>query len=148
MREIPFEIANPGATEAEISALEDRFYFQMPKDIKEFYLKHNGIVLPFGTQLDSERSKLSYFYSIGHQYQKNIPTIDQLLNWQEMDKLIPMCYIPFCADEVNSSYYIRVDKEGYGEIYYIVDFLDNFDIEGVGLIANNFTDFLEKIEFL
>ena len=64
-----------------------------------------------------------------------------------MDKLIPMCYIPFCADEANSSYYVRVDEEGYGEIHYIVDFLENPDVEGVELIANNFTDFLDQIKF-
>lgn len=147
MKEIPFETVNPGVTEEEISALEDRFHFQMPRDLREFFLKYNGIVFPVGTQFDSEHSKLSYFYSIGCQYQKHIPTIDQLLSWQEMDKLIPMCYIPFCADEANSSYYVRVDEEGYGEIHYIVDFLENPDVEGVGLIANNFTDFLDQIKF-
>lgn len=148
MRELPFETANPGATVDEISALESCFHFHMPKDIKEFFLKHNGAVFPAGTQFDSEHCKLSHFYSIGHQYQQHIPTINQLLNWQEMDKLIPICYIPFCSDEANSSYYVRVDEEGYGKIYYIVDFLDNPDIEGVGLIADNFSAFLEQIDFL
>ena len=64
-----------------------------------------------------------------------------------MDGLIPMCYIPFCSDEANDSYYIRVDEEGYGKIYYIVDFLDNSNIEGAGLVANSFTEFLEMIHF-
>ena len=147
MKEIPFEIVNPGATEEEIAALEKCFHFQMPQDLREFYLKHNGAVFPSGAQLNPEYCQLRHFYSIGRQYQDYIDTINRLLEWQEMDKLIPMCYIPFCADEANDSYYIRVDEDGYGEIHYIVDFLDNSDIEGVGLIANSFKEFWEQIEF-
>lgn len=147
MKDIPFEAVNVGATEEEITALEKRFHFQMPQDLREFYLKHNGAVFPDGARLDPEYCQLKFFYSIGQQYQKYISTIDRLLEWQEMDKFIPMCYIPFCADEANDSYYIRVDEKGYGEIHYIVDFLDNPNIEGVGLIANSFKEFLEHIEF-
>lgn len=148
MKDIPFEIVNPGAIEAEISALEERFHFQMPQDVRQFFLKHNGAVFPAGAQLNPEWCELRHFYPIGRQHQEHIPTIDHLLEWQEMDKLIPMYYIPFCTDEANDNYYIRVDEAGYGEIHYIVDFPDNPDFEGVGLIANSFTDFLQKIEFL
>lgn len=147
MKDMPFEIANPGATEEEIVALEKRFHFQIPQDLREFYLKHNGAVFPSGAQLDPESCQLRHFHSIGQQYQEYIYTINRLLEWQDMDKFIPMCYIPFCADEANDHYYIRVDEKGYGEIHYIVDFLDNPNIEGVGLIANSFTEFLEQIEF-
>ena len=62
--------------------------------------------------------------------------------------MIPMYYIPFCADEADDSYYVRVDEKGYGKIYYLVDILDNPNIDGVGLIAESFTDFLGQIEFL
>lgn len=143
-----FEVTHPAATEAEITALESQFHFHMPQDIRQFYLKHNGVIFPRNTRLDPESCKLQYFYSIGRQFEKYVPTIDQLLEWQAKDDMIPMCYIPFCADEADDSYYVRVDEEGYGKIYYLVDFLDDPNIEGVGLIAESFTDFLRQIEFL
>ena len=143
-----FKVVHPAATEAEITALESRFHFHMPQDIWQFYLKHNGGIFPPNTQLDPESCKLRYFYSVGQQFEKYIPTIDQLLEWQEKDDMIPMYYIPFCADEADDSYYVRVDEKGYGKIYYLVDILDNPNIDGVGLIAESFTDFLGQIEFL
>ena len=97
---------------------------------------------------------MSYFHPIGCQYQEYILTIKKLLEWQEMDaqegdEFIPMCYIPFCSDVADDSYYIRVDEEGYGKVYYILsEFLDEFleDPEGYGYVAGSFTEFLEKME--
>ena len=147
MENMPFVTVNAGAIEEEIIALEKRFHFQLPQDLKEFYRKHNGVIFQPGARLNPESCQLSFFHSVGRQYQEYILTIDKLLEWQEMDGLIPMCYIPFCSDEANDSYYIRIDEEGYGKIYYIIDFLDNSKIEETGLIANSFTEFLEMIHF-
>ena len=151
MENMPFVTANAGATEEEIIALEKRFHFQLPHDFKEFYRKHNGAIFQSGTRLNPENCQLSYFHSVGRQYQEYILTIDKLLEWQEMDGFIPMCYIPFCSDEADDSYYVRVDEAGYGKVYYIFselldDFLTNPD--GEGLIAGSFTEFLEMIHFL
>ena len=148
--ELTFKTENAGATESEIAALEKRFHFKLPDDLKEFYKKHNGVSFPSGVQLDPESCELRYFHPIGQQYQEHILTIDKLLEWQEMDGFIPMCYVPFCSDEADDSYYVRVDEGGYGKIYYIFgEFLDDFlaDPQGEGLIANSFADFLGKIHF-
>lgn len=150
MEDMPFETVNPGATEEEIMTLEKRFHFQMPHDLREFYLKHNGVVFPSGAELAPEYCQLRFFYSIGRQYQEYILTIDQLLEWQEMDGDIPMSYIPFCADSADDYYYVRVDEAGYGKVYYIFsDHLDDFlaNPDGEGLIANSFTEFLGMICF-
>ena len=99
--------------------------------------------------VDPEGCQLSYFHPISCQYQEYILTINKLLEWQKMDEDIPMCYIPFCSDVADDSYYIRVDKEGYGKVYYILsEFLDEFleDPEGNGYVAGSFTEFLEKME--
>ena len=69
---------------------------------------------PSGVQLDSESCELRYFHPIGQQYQEHILTIDKLLEWQEMDGFIPMCYVPICSDEADDSYYVRVDEEAMG----------------------------------
>lgn len=145
-----FQTVNPGAPEEQISALEHRFHFQMPQALKAFYRKQNGAVFRSGAHLDPESCQLCYFHPIGQEYQEYISTMDQRLEWQEMDGFIPMCYIPFCSDEADDSYHIRVDEAGYGKIYYIFsECLDDFlaDPEGEGLIANSFTEFLEKIHF-
>lgn len=150
MEDILFKTVNTGATREEITALEKRFHFQLPQDLKEFYIKHNGAIFRSGARLDPENCQLSYFHSVGRQYQEYILTMDKLLEWQEMDGFIPMCYIPFCSDEADDSYYVRVDEAGYGKIYYLFsEFLDDFltDPEGEGLVADSFTEFLERIHF-
>ena len=154
MNDMRFKIANPGVDEKEIRLLEERFHFQMPQDMKSFYLKHNGVILSSDIKVDPEGLSLRYFHPIGCQYQEYILTIDKLLEWQEMDaqewdEFIPMYYIPFCSDAADDSYYIRVDEEGYGKVYYIFsEFLEEFleDPEGNGYVAGSFTEFLEKME--
>ena len=148
--ELPYQTENAGATEEEIIALEKRFHIKLPDDLKEFYKKHNGVIFPSGVQLAPETCELRYFHPIGQQYQEHILTINKLLEWQEMDGFIPMCYVPFCSDEAGDSYYVRVDEGGYGKIYYIFsECLDDFlaDPQGEGLIANSFAEFLGKIHF-
>ena len=147
---MPFVTVNAGATGEEIIALEKRFHFQLPQDLKEFYHKHNGVIFQPGARLNPESCQLSYFHSVGQQYQKYILTVDKLLEWQEMDGFIPMCYVPFCSDEADDSYYVRVDEAGYGKVYYIFsEFLDDFlaNPDGQGLIADSFTEFLKMIQF-
>ena len=67
-----------------------------------------------------------------------------------MDGFIPMCYVPFCSEAADDFFYVRVDEEGYGKIYYIFgEFLDDFlaDPQGEGLIADSFAEFLRKMHF-
>ena len=45
MEDFLFEIAHPAATGPEIAVLENRFHFHMPRDIRQFYLKHNAVFL-------------------------------------------------------------------------------------------------------
>ena len=151
MRDIPWKLENPHKiTEEELAALEERFGFRMPEDLRQFCLQYNGGLLPDGTEIDPESCRLTDFLAIKHPLMERIPMMDTLLKWQKMDGFIPMCYIPFCNDEAGDSYYIRVDEVGYGKVYYIFsEFLDDFlaDSEGAGLIAGSFTEFLELIHF-
>lgn len=151
MRDISWKLENPHKiTEEELAALEERFDFRMPEDMRQFYLQHNGGILPSGAKIDSERCKLTDFLAIKYPLMEQIPIMDTLLEWQKMDGFIPMYYIPFCNDEAGDSYYIRVDEVGYGKVYYIFsEFLDDFldDSEGEGLIADSFTEFWEMMHF-
>lgn len=151
MRDISWKLENPyKITETELAALEERFGFRMPEDLRQFCLQHNGGLLPIGTEIDQERCKLTDFLAIKYPLMESIPIMDTLLEWQKMDGFIPMYYIPFCNDEAGDSYYIRVDEAGYGKVYYIFsEFLDDFldDPEEEGLTADSFTEFLEMIHF-
>ena len=151
MRDVLWKLENPHKiTEDELAALEERFGFRMPEDMRQFYLQHNGGVLPFGAKIDPERCRLTDFLVIKYPLMESIPIMETLLKWQKMDGFIPMYYIPFCNDEAGDSYYIRVDEAGYGKVYYIFsEFLDDFldNSEENGLIADSFTEFLEMIRF-
>ena len=151
MRDIPWKLENPHKiTEEELAALEERFVFRLPDDLRQFCLQYNGGLLPTEAEIDPERCKLTDFLAIKYPLMESIPIMDTLLEWQKMDGFIPMYYIPFCNDEAGDSYYIRVDEVGYGKVYYIFsEFLDDFlaDSEGAGLIAGSFTEFLELIHF-
>lgn len=141
-----FEKENPPVMEAEIKKLEKAFGFRFPADMKQFYCKHNGGRLKdcrFGTN----ECELSCFHPIGGKVKKPI-TMNKLLEWQEMNDIIPMHFIPFCSDIADDFYYVRVDKDGYGKIYYFIsdhyeEFLENPD--GEGFAAESFTKFLEQI---
>lgn len=91
----------------------------MPEDMRQFYLRHNGGILPPGVKIDPERCRLTDFSAIKYPLMERIPSMDTLLKWQRMDGFIPMYYIPFCNDEASDSYYIRVDEAGYGKVYCI-----------------------------
>lgn len=73
--------------------------------------------------------------------------MDTLLQWQEMDGFIPMQFIPFCSDAAGDDFYICVDEEEYGKVYYFFsEFVNDFlKMPGHGLIANSFQEFLDKI---
>lgn len=148
MYDILFKTPNERPIHAEeIQALETRFHFQMPEDMKRFYLKTNGGFLHSGIYIDPEGCQVTEFHPISFPFHEHIFTTDTLLEWQEMDGFIPMQYIPFCSDGAGDSYYIRTDAEGYGKVYYLChEFFDKFEISSEdSLVADSFTEFLEKM---
>ena len=148
MYDILFEAINEHPVHMEdIRALEAQFHFQMPEDMRQFYLENNGGFLHSGIYIDPEGCRITEFNSIAFPFHEHIPTMDTLLKWQEMDGFIPMQYIPFCNDEAGDSYYIRTDAEGYGKVYYLChEFWDEFEQDPEdSLVASSFSDFLEKM---
>lgn len=149
MKKIRFEMENPPAKVEDMKRLEEHFCIQLPEDMKQFYLEHNGGVLPKESRIDEESCRLRHFLSLEHQYQEQDTTIYEMLKWQKMDGFIPMKYVPFCMDEAGDFYYIQVSGEEYGTVYYIFsECLDDFlnDPKGEGLIAHSFSEFLECIK--
>lgn len=111
---------------SEIQRFEHTYQFKLPEAMIEFYLTCNGGYLnPCGNaELDLP---LRIVYPITHTFDEHVSTIEQLLEWQKTDGLIPMCYVPFCSDAAGDDYYLRVDDVGYGKIYYLFsEFLDDF----------------------
>lgn len=82
MRDIRWKLENPHKiTEEELAALEERFGFRMPEDMRQFYLQHNGGVLPLGVKTDPERYRLTDFLAIRYPLMESIPIMDILLKW-------------------------------------------------------------------
>lgn len=153
MDNLIFETPNPNpVTEAEIAALEERCHFRMPEDMRAFYLAQNGGAVAYCSKVDTDVRccPLRDFTPIAHSWAEYALTMNTLLEWQERDGFIPMNYIPLCADIADDFFYIRVDEEGYGKVYYIFsedldEFLENPEDS---LAAGSFTEFLERIAFV
>lgn len=134
-------------TKSEIKAFEDAYSIKLPEEMIELYMKQNGGYLEKcgSKELDLPLKKL---YPIAHTFCEHMPIIEELLKCQKKDGFIPMNYIPFCSDEAGDDYYLRMDAEGYGKVYYIFsEFLDDFLKDpGNSLVADSFKLFSEMIE--
>ena len=142
--------SEPGVTEEEFRALEETFGVVLPEDMKAFYRQQNGGFFRKGQDYyvsDSEYElSLTYFHSIARAFHPNILPMDTLLNWQQMDEFLPGTLVPFCSDGGGDSYYIQADGQD-NRVYYIFheDIDEYLDTPENCLIAESFTDFLEKI---
>lgn len=71
-------------------------------------------------------------------------TIDTLLEWQAINEILAVYYVPFCAGAADNFYYICLDEANYSKVYYIEhEFLNDFLVapEIKGFIPNGFTEF-------
>lgn len=142
--------SEPGVTEEEFRALEETFGVVLPEDMKAFYRQQNGGFFRDGREYfigDGEYElPLSYFHGIARTFHSNILPMDTLLNWQQMDEFLPGTLVPFCSDGGGDSYYIQANGQD-NRVYYIFhEDIDEFlDTPENCLIAESFTDFLEKI---
>ncbi len=84
MRNIPWKLENPHKiTESEIAALEERFCFRMPEDLRQFYLRQNGGLFPTGTVVNPERSRLNDFLAVKYPFMERLPLLETILDRQE-----------------------------------------------------------------
>ncbi len=110
-------------TKEEIKAFEKKYQFRLPPELKALYLKQNGGLLD-ECGFSAEECFLAEVYPLFSEDEEEL-TVKTLLKWQKQDKLIPMEYIPFCADEAGDSYYLNTKNQG---IYYIShEFFDEFE---------------------
>ena len=129
-------------SEAEIQAVEEKYQFRLPKKLRKLYLQQNGGLLD-ECGISEDACLLAEVYPlIGED--DELLTVKKLLKWQKQDKLIPMDYIPFCADEAGDSYYFHRKNHG---IYYIChEFFDEFQENSENFrTADSFNAFDEMI---
>ena len=93
---------------------------------------------------------LRVLYPIGKSFDSHVPTINRLLEEQKNDGFIPMKFLPFCSDKAGDDYYVRIDEEKYGTVYYLFsEFLDDFLEEPENyIVANTFDEFMEMVDAL
>ena len=139
-----------GVSEEEFAAFEEAYHVTLPEDMREFYRQQNGGFFREGRGYfvsdDEYKLPLSYFHGIARAFHPNILPMDTLLKWQQMDGELPGTLVPFCSDAGDDSYYIQADGRD-NRVYYIFhEDIDEFlDQPENCLVAESFTDFLEKI---
>ncbi len=140
----------PGVTGEEFAAFEKAFGVVLPEDMREFYRRQNGGFFRDGREYfigeEEYELPLAEFHAIARTFHPNLLTIDTLLKWQQMDGFLPGTLIPFCSDQSGDSYCVMAE-EGDHRVYYLFheeydEFLEHRED---CLIAESFTDFLEKI---
>jgi len=132
-------------TKEEIKAFEEKYQFRFPPELKALYLKQNGGLLDECGISEDDCFLAEVYPLISHDDDHDeILTVKKLLKWQKQDKLIPMEYIPFCADEAGDNYYLNIKNQG---IYYIShEFFDEFEEDPENCkIAGSFQEFDEMI---
>lgn len=140
----------PGVSEEEFQALEEACGVVLPEDMKAFYRKQNGGLFKEGTDfiVDKEHELyLEVFHPIARQtFGAHFLPIDTLLKWQQMDEFLPDTLVPFCSDAGDDFYYIEAAGTD-NRVYYIFheDVDEYLDTPENCLVAESFTDFLEKI---
>ncbi len=129
-------------TQEEIKAFEEKYQIHFPKKLKALYLKQNGGLLD-ECGISPEDCLLAEVYPLVSENSDDL-TVRKLLKWQKQDQLIPMEYIPFCADEAGDSYYFHTRNHG---IYYIChEFFEEFQENPENCkIAASFNEFDEMI---
>lgn len=136
-------------SETEIADFEKAFNLKLPEGMKCLYRKQNGGYLKkCGNSLFD--LPLRVLYPIGKSFDSHVPTINRLLEEQKNDGFIPMKFLPFCSDKAGDDYYVRIDEEKYGTVYYLFsEFLDDFLEEPENyIVANTFDEFMEMVDAL
>jgi hypothetical protein len=150
-----------GATEDQIKNMERQIGVSLPSDYRKFMALYNGgqiligSVFPefqvtwSGKSFGFDRSSVSYVYTLNRDI--NFSWHDAFLTLVKDQQRIPKDTIPIAHDRGSNQILLGVGESNFGKIYLWLkdyasiedDIAPNYD--NVGLIANSFTEFLQKL---
>ena len=157
MRKLDIDIEDKFETTniEKVNAFEQQINVKLPKNYVEFLLLYNGgrfkqevysMIEPiYGTSGVSEGG-ISWFYTLAEDYHYNL-----FKNYQTFKKRIPKELIPIGSDSCGNQICLAVGGDNYGKVYFWNHDWENDDDEqepdysNVYLIANNFTEFVNKL---
>ena len=138
----------------EIEKFEEKIDAKLPKDYVEFLLKYNGgrpkqdaynnMIEPINSQIDG--GAVSWFYTLAEDYHYNL-----FKNYQIFENRMPKELIPIGDDGGGNQICLAVGGDNYGKVYFWDHDWENDDEEqepdysNVYLIANSFTEFVNKL---
>lgn len=123
--------------ESDLLDLENKYNFKFPKDIKQFYLQHNGGRLERYCYIAEDGPYyFSYFFSIKY----GLSSLDTKLKLNYFDDWWPKEFIPFGYDGGGNTFCFHVET---GKIYYLYE--DDYDDDGNVPIVYLAPDFLSFI---
>jgi len=134
----------------QIEGVEQRLKLKLPYEYKEFLMKYNGgipssnIVTYYDHLGRSTRSVVDYFLAIYDEY-----GYDNLVIKYEYfisSNRIPLGILPIASDPFGNLICISTREKDNGKIYFLDHELDQSDYGNLGVISNNFSEFLRSLK--
>jgi SMI1 / KNR4 family (SUKH-1) len=161
-----FNVILPGKEidEATVFALEKRFGFAIPQQLRQFYLKYNGagtfpadvdkrnglwVRLLWDVKTQKNAAESSPAAPVGTPFEIDPSKYDLWAQWLTKKDYVPEGMLPFADDPGGDPYLIGVVQENLGKIFFWAKMYD-YDYESggraspnaVALVANSFVEYL------
>lgn len=132
-------------TESDLTAIEQKYKFQFPHEIKEHYLRYNGGTPKKSLFIDEDGYTFVVNNFLPIKYGNS--TLEETLDFLRLDQILPEWLIPFADDPGGDLYCFSIDEEELGAIYY---WSHEYDIEDdpeehICYLCDSLTEFIEKL---
>jgi len=131
--------------ESDIIAVEKKFNISFPKEIKEFYLSHNGgCPTPHLFQKEDELYSINHIFPMKYsdEYESLEDIYDDLVS-EEYYK--PKHLIPFAVDAGGDYYCFSIKPTEIGKIYCFVQEYYDDENKSIVYLSKNISDFLNSL---
>jgi hypothetical protein len=118
---IEFINTSTSIVEADLDAVEQRFGFIFPCEIREHYLRANGGQPTRNRFINAERICVVHdFLPIKASVIPTLKTLETHLKWLKIDQqVVPAHLVPFATDPFGNFYCFSVRERDYGAIYWL-----------------------------
>ena len=143
MYKLEFEKIGQNISLNEIKEFEEEVKIDLPQEVKEFYLLHNGgVPKQYIYRREDDIYVINHFMPIKNEIYEDL-TIEQVYVEMIEDEIFPEKYLPFALEESGGYFLISLIREEYGYVYYWNSEYDDIDsfLDNIKLLADNFVEF-------